>query len=84
MAQAMGVDTTNMTKMQASDAWFTEVERLLNDLNIQTGNLNKQFGLKKEDIPHIVRVQHSLDLTVQGNPTDYNFEELVALFESQL
>jgi methanol:N,N-dimethyl-4-nitrosoaniline oxidoreductase len=83
MARTMGVDTTNMTKMQASDAWFTEVERLLDDLNIQTGNL-KRFGLKKEDIPHIVKVQHSLDLTVQGNPTDYNYEELVALFESQL
>jgi len=83
MAQAMGVDTRNMTKMQASDAWFTEVERLLDDLNIQTGNL-KRFGLKKEDIPHIVRVQHSLDLTVVGNPKDYNYDELVALFETQL
>lgn len=84
MAQAMGVDTRGMTKMQASDAWFVEVERMLKDLNIETGNLNKRFGLKKEDIPHIVKVQHSLDISVQGNPKDYNYDECVALLESQL
>lgn len=84
MAQAMGVDTRGMTTMQASDAWFVELERLLKDLNIQTGNLSKQVGLKKEDIPHIVKVQHSVDVTVQGNPRDYNFEECVKILEDNL
>ncbi len=84
MAQAMGVDTRGMTRIEASDAWFKEVERMLDDLNIETGNLNKQFGLKKEDIPHIITKQHAGSMLVQGNPRDYNYEELVELLESQL
>jgi alcohol dehydrogenase class IV len=84
MAEAMGVDLRGMSKMEASDKWFEEVERLLEDLDIQTGNLNKQFGLTKEDCLHIVKVQHSVDVTRQGNPKDYNFEECLALLEGLL
>ena len=49
MAEAMGADTRGLTKMQASDKWFDEIERLLDDLNIRTGHLNEQFGLQKRD-----------------------------------
>ena len=49
------IDTRGMTKTQASDRWFDETSRLLQDLNIQTGNLKKQFGLKKEDIEYIAK-----------------------------
>ena len=84
MARAMGVDTRGMTKMQASDKWFDEVERLLKDLNIQTGNLNKQFGLKKEDCAHIVKFQYSNDFAAEGNPREYKYEECLSLFESLL
>ena len=61
MARAMGVDTTGMSKMEASDMWFVETERLLDDLEIKSGNLSEQFGLKKEDIPHIVKHQYEND-----------------------
>jgi alcohol dehydrogenase class IV len=84
MAEAMGVDIRGLSKMEASDKWFEEVERLLEDLNIQTGNLNKQFGLTKEDCPHIVKVQYSVDVTRPGNPRDYNFDECLALLEGLL
>jgi alcohol dehydrogenase class IV len=84
MAEAMGVDTRGMTKMQASDKWFDEVERLLKDLNIQTGNLNKQFGLTKEDCAHIIKVQYSNDFAAEGNPRDYNYEECLSLFRGLL
>jgi alcohol dehydrogenase class IV len=84
MAAAMGVDTRGMTKMQASDKWFDEVERLLKDLNIQTGNLNKQFGLTKEECAHIVKYQYSNDFAVEGNPRDYNYDECLALLTSLL
>jgi alcohol dehydrogenase class IV len=84
MAEAMGVDTRGMSKMEASDKWFEEVERLLADLHIQTGNLKKQFGLTKEDCPHIVKVQHSIDVTRQGNPRDYNYDECLELLEGLL
>jgi lactaldehyde reductase len=75
MAEAMGVDLRGMSKMEASDKWFEEVEGLLQDPNIQTGNLNKQFGLTKEDCLHIIKVQHSVDVTRQGNPRDYDFDD---------
>jgi formaldehyde dismutase / methanol dehydrogenase len=84
MARAMGVDTRGMTKMQASDKWFDEVERLLKDLTIQTGNLNKQFGLTKEDCAHIVKFQYSNDFAAEGNPREYKYEECLSLFESLL
>jgi alcohol dehydrogenase class IV len=54
MARTMGVDTRGMTKMQAADKWFDEMERLLTDLNIKSGHLNEQFGLKLADLDHII------------------------------
>jgi formaldehyde dismutase / methanol dehydrogenase len=84
MAQAMGVHTRDMTKMEASDKWFEEVERLLKDLNIETGNLNKQFGLTKEECAHIIKLQYHNDFAEEGNPRDYNYDECYALFTSLL
>ena len=84
MAQAMGVDVRGLNKLQASDKWFDEVERLLKDLNIQTGNLKKRFGMTKADCVHIVKNQYDNDFCMQGNPRDYNYEETLALLESQL
>jgi hypothetical protein len=48
MVEAMRVvDIRGIIKMQALDKWFDGIERMLKDLNIETENLNKQFGLKK-------------------------------------
>ena len=82
LAEAMGVDTRGLSKMQASDKWFEEVERMLKDLNIETGNLNKQFGFKKEDCGYLVKEQYSNDICFIVSPRDYNFEKIVALYES--
>jgi alcohol dehydrogenase class IV len=83
MARAMGVDTRGMTKMQAADKWFDEIERLLADLNIKTGHLNEQFGLQRKDLEHMVTI-YSNDIGREGNPRDFNFEECVKLLESVL
>lgn len=83
MTRAMGVDTRNMTEWQAADRWFDEIESLLKDLEITSGQLNKQFGLQEKDLDHIVKV-YSNDFCSQGNPKDYNYDECVALLESQL
>jgi len=84
MAEAMGVDTRGLTKMQAADKWFDETERLLSDLNIRTGNLNEQFGLQKKDVKHIVKWQYANDFAREGNPRDFNFDDCVRLLESML
>jgi alcohol dehydrogenase class IV len=83
MAEAMGVDTRGMTRLQAADRWFDELERLLKDLNIQSGHLNQQFGLQRKDLEHCV-TQYSNDLNKEGNPRDFNFEECIALLDSML
>jgi len=84
MAAAMGVDTKGMSKMQAADKWFDEVERLLSDLNIRTGHLNERFGLQRKDLEHIVKWQYENDFGRQGNPRDFVFEDCVKLLEDML
>jgi hypothetical protein len=66
--------------VEASDRWFKEVDRL-NHLKIRTGNLNKQFGLKKEDCAHTVKNHYRGGM---GNPRDYNYEEALHLLEGLL
>jgi alcohol dehydrogenase class IV len=84
MAEAMGVDTRGMTKMQAADKWFDEIERLLKDLNIETGNLNKQFGFQKKDVEHAILNQYANDFAREGNPRGFNFEDCRKLLEDLL
>lgn len=83
LARAMGFDTTGMTDYEASDLFFDGIEELLIDLEIPSGQLNKQFGLQESDLDRIVDVYHN-DFCCQGNPRDYNKEELVELLKGQL
>jgi alcohol dehydrogenase class IV len=83
MAQAMGVDTRDMTKMQAADKWFDEMGRLLIDLNITVGNLNEQIGLQQKDCKHVVDL-YSNDIARQGNPRTFNHEAVLKLLEGML
>lgn len=83
MTRAMGIDTRNMTELQAADRWFDEIESLLKDLKITTGQLNKQFGLQEKDLDHIVKV-YSNDFCSQGNPKEFNYEETINLLKSTL
>lgn len=80
---AMGVDTTGMTKFEAADRWFDEIEQLLDDLEIEPGNLSGQFGLEEKDIDHIVKV-YSNDFCSQGNPKEFNQEEVTELMKHVL
>jgi alcohol dehydrogenase class IV len=83
MAQAMGVDTRNMSTMQAAEKWFEEVERMLKDLNIETGNLTERFAVQKEYIPDLMNLSVA-PLCKMSNPRDYNYDEIVKIFESLL
>ena len=83
MTKAMGVDTSNMTKFEAADRWFDEIEQLLEDLEIEPGNLTGQFGLEEKDIDHIVKI-YSNDFCSQGNPKTFNTEEVTDLMKRVL
>ena len=82
MASAMGIETRGMTKMQAADKWFDEVERLLVDLNIQTGHLSEQFGLQEKDLDHIVK--EYFGFVSSGNASDLSHEEVLKLLKSAM
>jgi formaldehyde dismutase / methanol dehydrogenase len=81
LAAAMGVDTRGMTTLEAADKWIDEIERLLHDLGIKIGHLNEQFGLEKKYSKHIVDI-YANDFAREGNPKDFNYDEVVNLLES--
>jgi methanol:N,N-dimethyl-4-nitrosoaniline oxidoreductase len=83
LTRTMGIDTIGMTEWEAADRWFDEIEQLLKDLEITSGQLKKQFGLQEKDLEHIVNVYHN-DFCSQGNPRDFNKEELIGVLKSQL
>jgi alcohol dehydrogenase class IV len=83
MARFMGVDTRGMTKMQAADKWFDEVERLLADLDIKPGHLNEQFGLQEKDLGHMVDMCIK-DWCREGNPRFFEYDECLAMLKGML
>jgi alcohol dehydrogenase class IV len=83
MTRAMGIDTRKMTELEAADRWFIEIEKLLKDLEITSGQLNKQFGVQEKDLDHIIKV-YSNDFCSQGNPKAFNYEEVLGLLKSVL
>lgn len=83
MAAMMGAETGGLTRLEAADKWFEEIEKLLKDLGIRSGYLNEQFGLEKKDLDHIVTL-YSKDWCMQGNPREFNYGECISLLESML
>jgi alcohol dehydrogenase class IV len=83
LTRAMGVDTTGLTEWEAADRWFDEMEQLLDDLGIIPGQLNKQFGVKESDLEKIVTV-YANDFCSQGNPREFNHDEVVELLKGAL
>lgn len=80
---SMGVDTAGLNKMQASDKFFEELERLLKDLNIKSGHLKEQLGIQEKDLEHIAKY-YQIDWGREGNPRDSSIEETVKLLRSIL
>jgi methanol:N,N-dimethyl-4-nitrosoaniline oxidoreductase len=80
MARAAGVDTRQMTRIQAADKWIAELERLLKDLEIEPGRLHEQVGLQRADLEHVVKTYQN-DFCSQGNPREFNYAEVLKLLE---
>jgi alcohol dehydrogenase class IV len=83
LTRAMGIDTRKMTEWEAADRWFYEIEQLLKDLEITPGQLKKQFGLQEKDLEYIVKV-YSNDFCSQGNPKEFNHDEVLGVLKSAL
>jgi len=83
LTRAMGIDTTGMSELQAADRWFDEIERLLKDLEITSGQLTKQFGIQEKDLDHIVSIYKN-DFCSQGNPMAFDYDEVMAVLKGAL
>ncbi len=83
LTAAMGVDTTNMTVWEAAERWFIEIEQLLKDLDIKPGHITEQFGVHEDDLEHMVSIYHN-DFCSQGNPKNFNHDEVIALLKRVL
>jgi alcohol dehydrogenase class IV len=83
LTRAMGVDTTGLTEWEAAERWFDEMEQLLDDVGIIPGHLGEQFGVKESDLEKIVRV-YANDFCSQGNPREFNHDEVIDLLKGAL
>ncbi|OGO06849.1 MAG: hypothetical protein A2Y92_00025 [Chloroflexi bacterium RBG_13_57_8] len=83
LTRAMGVDTTGLTEWEAAERWFDEMEQLLDDVGIIPGHLGEQFGVKESDLDKIVRV-YANDFCSQGNPREFNFDEVIEVLKDAL
>jgi len=72
-----------MSQIEMADRWFIEMEQLLHDVEIQPGYLTEQFGIKEDDINHIVNIYEN-DFCSQGNPKEFNAQEVKDLLKSVL
>ena len=80
---SFGVNTTGMTRMEASDKFFDEMDRLLTDLGIKSGHLKQQIGLQEKDLEHVARY-YQIDWGREGNPRDSTIAQTVELLRSIL
>jgi methanol:N,N-dimethyl-4-nitrosoaniline oxidoreductase len=83
MAAAMGIDTRGMTTIQAADKWFDAVERLLADLNIQSGHLTEQFGFQQSDMESVVS-EYLRGRMGEANPRGSSPEECTKLLKTMM
>lgn len=83
MTQAMGIDTMGMSQLEMSERWFIEIEQLLNDVEIRSGYLTEQFGITEDDFDHIIEIYEN-DFCSQGNPKEFNAQEVRDLLKSVL
>ena len=82
IAQAMGVDTRGLTKVQAADRALEEMERLRNDVGITDISL-KQFNFTDKDIEHTVRWALN-DISYEGNPRDMTGDDIRRIMKSMM
>lgn len=82
IAQAMGVDTRGLTKVQAADRAIEEMERLRNDVGITNISL-KQFNFTEKDIEHTVKWALN-DISYEGNPRDMTADDIRRIMKAMM
>ena len=81
IAEAMGVDTADMTDDEAANAAVDAVNRL--SLTVGIPQHLSDLNIKENDIPALAQ-QAMTDVCTPGNPRDVCYEQVVALYSSVL
>ena len=78
MARAAGIDTRNLTDMEAGEQFIDMIQDLKDDLGITTkfGDL----GLQEKDLDGLSKFA-AADICSEGNPVDIGFDNMRAVFK---
>lgn len=79
---AFGVDTRNMSRFQAAEAFVGKLEELRNRVGITDIKLSN-YGITEADCEHMCRNSVN-DLNMEGNARDMTEEDVLALYKSML
>jgi len=77
-----GIDTRNMTRFQAAEAFVNELEKFRNLVGITDIKLGN-YGLKEADCKHIASSSRN-DIVIEGNARDMTPDDVEALLKSML
>ena len=78
MAQAAGVDVTNLSDMAAGEKFIEAVAQLKKDLGIT--KTFTDLGLLEKDIEPLSRFSVA-DICTEGNPTDTGLQDMIKIFK---
>lgn len=81
IAEALGVDTTNMSVVEANAAAIDAIKQLSQDVGIPSGL--KELGVRAKDI-EIMSKNALLDVCTGGNPKQVTLEDTIKIYEAAL
>ena len=81
IARAMGVDTTGMTREEASRAACDAVKALA--IKVEIPQHLTDLGITEKDIPRLAE-QALADVCTPGNPRPVTLDEIIALYKKVL
>lgn len=81
IAPAMGVDTTNMSTVEAANAALDAISKLSKDVGIPSGL--KELGVKEEDLEQMAK-NALLDVCTGGNPKDVTLDDAVMIYKNAM
>jgi alcohol dehydrogenase class IV len=76
------IDTRNMTRFEAAEAFVNELEKFRNLVGITDIKLGN-YGLKEADCKHIASSSRN-DIVIEGNARDMTPDDVEALLKSML
>ena len=81
IAQALGVDISNMSTEEAADAALNAITALSKDVGIPSGL--KELGVKEEDLEEMAK-NALADVCTPGNPVDVTLSDAIEIYKAAM